>query len=267
MTIREREEELFQRWRTERGYGRFIKDGVFDEGTWRRQTVRLTFILKEANWPGGDGDLRWNLVHEPDPRNWRTWNNVARWTKALLEGGAYPGRVSAEERVEWLKRVSFLNLKKVGGGPVNDVKALWSFAHNDAELIREQLSLYGPDIIVCCGRNTTAKFFREEILQREDLPGGARPVLDRGSWFYTRLSERERLTAVVPFVHPQTRRSGHALWKELYEQLLEIRAALPPPSEGERRPQGPEIPCSPKEIQGTDQVGGEDQQAGVGRRR
>ena len=47
---------------------------------------------------------------------WKTWNNIGRWSKALLDGNEeYPHDMSKERRVEQLKRIAVMNLKKEGG--------------------------------------------------------------------------------------------------------------------------------------------------------
>lgn len=232
MSIWKEEKKLFQEWRLEKGYDRFIRDGVFDEATWTAQEPKITFVLKDADWLGGDGNLRWNLIHDPHPRNWTTWNNVARWAKALLEGGEYPGYISKETRILYLKKVSFLNLKKTGGGPQNEVGELWEAAKSDAAFIRRQLLLYQPDIIICGGKNTTAKFLEEAVLQ---CPASELPVRDRG-WvndipcYYIHFPGKEQLTPVVGFRHPQVY-GGHREWKLWYDKMREIGEALLVPRE------------------------------------
>ncbi len=234
MTIKKREAELFRRWREEKGYEAFIADGVFDEEVWEAQTPKITFVLKDANWPDGDESLSWNLVRKPHPRNWTTWNNVARWTEALLEGKGYPGYVSPETRIKWLRKVSFLNLKKSGGGPQNAKKDLLEAAERDADFIREQLALYQPDIIVCGGWNVTADILEHKVLRRE----GSRLVPQDEEWignvrcFYIRFPGKERLTPVVSFYHPAYGRS-HARWRTWYDQMREVGQLLLPSGEKE----------------------------------
>lgn len=235
VTIKEREEDLFYHWQREQGYDCFIKDGIFDEEEWKGPGPKITFVLKEANRPGVSDDLCWKLVHKPHPSNWKTWNNVARWTKALLDDGEYPGCISTEERIKQLRRVSFLNLKKAGGGPGAVPEEIRKAAKADAFYIRKQLLLYEPDIIICCGKWIVADVLKKEVLEREELPGGAWPVLDREeaeqvSWFHTRLPEQEKLTPVADFYHPEWFTGGHRRWREWFGQMKALRALLLPPS-------------------------------------
>lgn len=231
--IKKQQDQLFDRWQTERGYPFFVRDGVFDEDTWEAEPLKITFILKEANWQNENVPLcEWVLNQESNP--WKTWNNVARWTKALLEGGEYPRYVSREERTRLLKRVSFLNLKKTGGGRGANPKKVRQAARDDAEYIREQLLLYKPDLIVCCGKWLVADVLQKEVLQRPDLPGPFLPAQDWENWdgfpcFYTRFPGKERLTPVASFYHPEWFTGGHGQWQIFFEQMKEARAVLLPP--------------------------------------
>lgn len=260
--VKEREARLFERWRAERGYSCFMTDGVFDEETWSRQRLKITFILKEANWPGGNQDLCQYLLKDSSRNAWSTWNNIARWTAALLQGEEYPEHISQEMRVEYLRKISFLNLKKVGGGSSTDHDELRKYARADALYIREQLLLYCPDIIICCGKWVVA-----DILEREVLAGtGGMTVQDREELdgipvFYTRFPGKERLTPVVSFRHPQKRYTGHGQWREWYAQMKEVREVFLPSDQ--RFPEGLQISRSPEEVEGTGQISREKQETGV----
>lgn len=229
--IKEQEKRLFEHWQTERGYPSFIADGVFDEKLWTAEPLKLTFVLKEANWRNGNVDLcKWVLDNTP----WKTWNNIARWTKGMLEGGDYPAYLSVEERNRLLSRVSFLNLKKTGGGSRTDSRELRVYAHADAPYIRKQLLLYKPDVIVCCGKWIVADSLEKEVLQRPDLPGPFLPAQDWEGWdgapcCYTRFPGKERLTPVISFRHPEKRYSGHVQWRAWYAQIKAAREMVLPP--------------------------------------
>ena len=42
-------EELFNKWRTEKGHEFFCKDGFIDEDTFKKQEKKILFIAKESN--------------------------------------------------------------------------------------------------------------------------------------------------------------------------------------------------------------------------
>jgi len=114
MTIKEKEKLLLEQCKTERNYLSFTWDGIFDEQTYLEQPLKILYILKEADWPGLNTDLLlidW-LLSENSPTYWKTWNNIARWTQALLVGGEYQKHVSKQDKTHWLKKIAFIELKK-----------------------------------------------------------------------------------------------------------------------------------------------------------
>ena len=62
--LKEKERELFLRWKLERGYQHFISDGILDEAEWNKQKYKILFVLKEANWENGNADLCEFLLSE-----------------------------------------------------------------------------------------------------------------------------------------------------------------------------------------------------------
>ena len=112
MSVKEKEQALFSAWKESQGYKYFISDGVFNEEELDKQDYRILFVLKEANWENATADLCELLLSEKSSGYWKTWNNIARWTKAILEGGNYPRYVSKADKTYWLKKVIAMNLKK-----------------------------------------------------------------------------------------------------------------------------------------------------------
>ena len=232
--IGEKQTELFDRWQSEQGYPYFIKDGVFDEKTWNGEPLKITFILKDANWPNANENLCDHVLNGHSPTIWKTWNNIARWTQALLEGGEYPWHLPEEERSRLLRRVSFLNLKKTGGGRGAKPKEIRAAAQNDAAYIREQLLLYKPDLIICCGKWLVSDILAKEVLQNPRL-SPIFPVQDREEAedgtqnFYTRFPGKECLTPVVDFCHPEWIEGGHPRYQEDFQRMKSLRKTLLPP--------------------------------------
>lgn len=222
--LKEQERQLFQRWKAEQSYSSFISDGIFDESLWAQQPVKVTFVMKEANWENGNADLCQWLLEEHKGSYWKTWNNIARWSQALLAGGEYPRRVSKADKTDWLSRVSFLNLKKVGGGRRTDNSVLREFAARDASYIREQLSLYAPDILICCGWWVVADILYQDVLPKDAL-GPWQKTSGGFDYFRGQLGGKE--IPVVSFYHPQ-RIASHAVFEEWYEHMKKIGSELLP---------------------------------------
>ena len=66
--LKEKELELFSRWRKERKYEYFISDGILDEIEWNKQDYKILFVLKEENWKNANEDLCEFLLSE---KSWR----------------------------------------------------------------------------------------------------------------------------------------------------------------------------------------------------
>jgi len=224
--IKEREKELFDKWKKERDYKYFITDGVLDETEWKNQDYKILFVLKEANWENANADLCEFLLSESSPTYWKTWNNVARWIKALLEQGEYPQRVSSADKSYWLRKVAVMNLKKVGGDAVAETETIRDYAFADRVFLKEQIGLYKPDIIICCGRGTGKNadilhdviFESEQISQWQEIETGTQ-------YSYFTVVIDNKTVPVVSFYHPQMR-GGHTIFKKRYEEMIEIGKIL-----------------------------------------
>lgn len=218
MTIKEKEQSLFAEWRKVQKYSCFISDGVFDEEEWNKQSCKILFVLKEANWENGNEDLCRYLLSEKSSTYWKTWNNVARWTKAILEGGEYPPNVSKADKTYWLRKVAAMNLKKVGGDAVAENDTIYSFAQRDKVYLKRQIEIYEPDIIICCGRGEgkNADILHDVVFAEEEVSEWKEPILQY-NYFLAKIHDKINIP-VVSFYHPQMR-GGHELFKKRFEEM------------------------------------------------
>jgi hypothetical protein len=220
--INELENELFARW-SQKHEGLFIEDGAPCPEQFENEKTRVTFVLKEANASGESWDMRsWAAESGGDLKSPNTWNNIVRWTQAILDGGEFPEKVSIDDRIRWLKRISFMNLKKVGGDSSSIPSEIIKYAKNDAEEIREQLCIYKPDIIVCCGvlgSKAVADCLGDFVFKYE----GAWGHYEKNGvfcWFYTQIPAKLHKTAVLSFYHPRNLGTGCSD-QVLYDAMLE----------------------------------------------
>lgn len=217
--IKEKEQVLFALWRRERNYSTFMSDGLFDEEGWIAQDVKILYVLKEANWVGGDTDLCEYLLSEPSPSTyWRTWNNIARWTQAIREGGDYKRIISKADKTACLKTIAALNIKKIGGDAEADDEEIKAFGISDAEFLNTQIELYQPDIIICCGRGNGKN---ADILHDYVLPRVSEWKPPIGVYnYYLCTFETGKEIPVVSFRHPQMW-GGH---KEFEKYFCDMKA-------------------------------------------
>jgi len=215
MSIREQENILFAKW-AQKYEGLFVSDGAPCSEQFEKEKIKITFVLKEAVSPGESWDMR-SWVDKHGGRS-QAWDNITRWTQAILKGGDYLRTVSREDRVCWLRRISFLNLKKVGGGNTTINSELVDYAKNDAHFIWEQLCIYNPDVIVACGSYVEWLLWEHILLPRQKTDEYVGGKLF-GRSYKTQFSGKDSNTNVICFRHP-SRTFGKD--KELYDQMVEI---------------------------------------------
>ena len=214
MTIFETEKLLFSDWQENRDG--FVRDGVVSETDYSNSTPKIAFILKEVNDPGGGGwDLR-EFVSEGGRS--KTWNNVARWVHGIRNLGSLPNwdfyaEITNEFRIETLKSICAMNLKKSPGTHTTDHASLNAVANEDKEYIRRQYSIYDPDLTICGG---TGDLFKS-VVGHESYKWN---TTKRGIWWY----ERDINKYVVHFAHPEARVHSPLLVYGLLDAIREICA-------------------------------------------
>ena len=223
-------EKLFLRWKQEHSFNAFITDGIVDKECYAKP--HILFVLRDMNCKSER-----NLCD--DLRNhgsgWKTWNNIGRWTKALLDGSVeYPFDMSEKQRVEQLRRIAVMNLKKEGGGSRTIGNELLTAVREQRELIYEEICLCNPDIIICCGlssakmKGNAALLMEEKVLTdcTEWESFRSQKLIREWWYYYTEINGKK--IPVISFCHPQATnlngKRGHKdLFVPLYEDMLFIK--------------------------------------------
>lgn len=214
MSISAQEEELFKLW--EGGREGFVRDGVVSESDCLASQSKIVFVLKEVNDLGGGGwDLREFLA---EGGRTQTWNNIARWVHCIRNRQNIPSwdiysEMSNDLRVEILKSICALNLKKSPGTHTTDIVSLNAVAEEDKDYIQRQYSIYDPDLTICGGTGDLFKWVaghQEKKWQQTK----------RGIWWY----ERSDRKYVVSFSHPEARVHSPLLVYGLLDAVNEILA-------------------------------------------
>ncbi|MBR5246354.1 MAG: hypothetical protein IKV25_03155 [Clostridia bacterium] len=223
--------DLFDRWQQKYSFKAFIKDGIVDIEKYEKP--HILFVLRDMNC-SVPNDLCENLRTYGSGS--KTWCNVGRWTKALLDVEDYPYDMSPQKRIEQMRRVAVMNIKKEGGYARADGKALVSYAKEQKDMIWEQIRRCDPDIIICCGQGMKDAPSNAVILEKEIFEIGAKwnkvPSCSFSrDWYYFYTEINGKQVPVVSFCHPQVtnlcgRRGHEALFKPLYKDLQLIGKKL-----------------------------------------
>ncbi|MCD8343423.1 MAG: hypothetical protein LUC19_03440 [Oscillospiraceae bacterium] len=189
-----------------------VTDGVIDEREYLAARYKIAYILKEVN--GGEGwDLR-DVVRAGN--RVQTWNSIARWTEGILSWEkdflwSDMEKDNEARRKTQLKKIAVINLKKTSGGYTAENELVHKAAVDNASVIKRQLDLYSPDIIICCG--TESAFV-------DSCYADAEPEWKstaRGVWYFM---DGERI--IISFVHPEARVRDAFLFYALTDAAKEI---------------------------------------------
>jgi len=126
---------------------RICRDGIIDEHLFEKARRRILFVMKETD--DFRGDLREFLKDGPKTQ---MWHATARWAAGLL--GDFPpfDKIDNEQAMrKSLTSIATINLKKASGGAQADMQKVNAYAQQDQNLLRRQISLIKPDVIVACG--------------------------------------------------------------------------------------------------------------------
>ena len=217
--VAEEEDRLFEDWAS--GHKSFARDGIVDADEHASSPVKLLFVLKEVNDPGGGGwDLRQFLRNGGRES---TWNRVTRWVEGIqrlpciVPWSELSLQVDNDRRKRALRKIAAVNLKKEPGGGEADDDKVREAAQRDRKFISAQLSLYAPDYVICCG-----KIVADLLVGAESI--GVYP-LNNNEWMSTRRGVRYRTvdgTPHIAYYHPQARIAGNIIHYGLIDAVAEL---------------------------------------------
>ena len=141
--------ELFAEWKQQRPEeaDRMCLDGIVCEKNYERTKPKLLFITKEPNNPEGPGfDFREWWSQEV---KYAFTNRLCEWAYGIWNGFPPLSEFEAKaDKLEVIRSISFMNLKKVGGAGAVDRERIRSVTDRDKDLLRRQVKLIDPDVII-----------------------------------------------------------------------------------------------------------------------
>ena len=234
MSILKRQEKLFEKWIA--GRPDFCRDGIVCEKSYVQSNPKILFALKEPNGNNVKEDIIPWLKSFDDSGPDRVWDNVARWAcgirritnnegipdwKEMDMSNDVDDEKFKEFKIENIKSICAMNLKKVpGGGTAND-KDVKQVAMGDKDKLKEQYKIYDPDLTICA--NTGKLFCKSMGHEIKDGAKNRKEIMawhqtKRGVWWY----EREAEKYVVWYSHPSARVPPSLLFYGLIDAVNEI---------------------------------------------
>lgn len=212
--IREQENILFEEYRKKNPQmSNIVIDGLACEEEYFEAEYRIVYILKEVN--GGENwDLR-DFVNQGG--RVPTWDNVARWTEGIFnlhkeKPWGYWQENNEARRKSILKKIGVINLKKNPGGYTSDPKEIEKAAKDNGELVKKQLELYKPDLIICGGTlwDFINACYKKDEYQVNMTSRGIEYIIDNNG------------IAIIGYTHPQARVKDQILHYALMDAMKEI---------------------------------------------
>lgn len=149
-------DNLFSIWEQrhlEAGYKRFIRDGIVDEEWWQQtqDVPKVCFFLKEARTDREEGYNLVNDLYEYEP--WNLWQRVAVWTQAIHNAVAgecaYNESTIKQKSHDAVRQTAVVNVKKSNGLAESAEEDLLKYVSEDKDLLKKELEIINPDVIVC----------------------------------------------------------------------------------------------------------------------
>ncbi|MDP1663570.1 MAG: hypothetical protein Q8L79_00450 [Methylobacter sp.] len=137
-----------------------VRDGIVNLKTYISAPYRVLWILKEPNDEKDEGgwDLR-EFLSNGNFKGYRQWKRTfslpLRVSYGMLNGftewESLPKVDKIENRV--LESIAYINLKKIPGGARANGSMIADAYKKSKHLILEQIRVFKPHVIICCGFN------------------------------------------------------------------------------------------------------------------
>lgn len=224
--------ELMRKWASdaapdEDGRKIFVFDGIINPEEWKKQQVKILFVLKEAYDKSAHNDAglyawdesEWVLKQNGRIGKSKTWRRVYQWTKAILEQKSY----SEIDDPRWddgtLDKIAAINIKKTNGKLRSVGEELREHAKRHSKELLAQIKMINPDVIVC-GYTCWLLDSALETVSEEPVR-----TIKNDRWKYKTKSlskNNEKEVTVIDFWHPACMGED----KEIYEKLIESYNAI-----------------------------------------
>ena len=216
MSIKKLETKLFNQLKINNPS--IVTDGIVNENEYLDSKYKILYIMKEVNsYQNGGWSLTEFISNGASPQ---TWDNVARWTEGILNlekdfDWEYLSGDNDLRRDKYLKKIASINLKKTPGRHTSIAKEISMATKNNKEIIKKQVDIYQPNIIICCG--TSGLFVRDclesDLTWQMTSRGIEYMILDN--------------TIIVSFSHPEARVADQYLYYALIDAIREILEEYP----------------------------------------
>lgn len=214
--------KLFDEWKQRRLL--FCEDGILHEDFYNKSPFKILFALKDVNNPrvnrlqenekSSDGkslDMR-RVLLETNEKEEKTWAPIFEWLSILLD-------TSCPENY-----FAFINLKKDEGQGSISGATLRQYTCRDADLIRRQIQIISPDVVISCGRDVFESL-HECVYQNCTIRNNEIQLTEK-MHDYGRLfdaGDTGKPLYIIEYCHPANRGRGTCTSEEHRQNMIAIR--------------------------------------------
>lgn len=169
MNIKSYEKEnkrLFAEWKCIADDIPFIKDGVMNADVWFKNKVRPLFLFGESFGTDDNSPEGYNRK--------RAWRRIALWTKGIMNTGATymePFEPWCKDIIhsdnKYVDSIAAVNIKKDSGKKRADYNEICEYAKAGRKLLKKQLELCDPTVIICGGTARALEIILDEQFRQK----------------------------------------------------------------------------------------------------
>ena len=222
------------------------EEDIAVEELWNTSPLRIAFLLKDTNDSGKDDVRKWMVLDTPESEQSRNLTggrvgrtgflpNIAR----ILYGLRYIKQLEYTDFEDFKSKYksqiveawntlpfAFVETKKIAGKKKVDVKIINDFLETDGYLLKDELDILQPNIIICTCAEPQFKFVTEEYLGSEEISEEDKILyrypqaesVECCLWYY-----RKKGVVVIKSYHPTYR--GKIPWT-IFERVISPMRAL-----------------------------------------
>lgn len=206
MTKTQQLDSLFEEWeQTTPDYrGKFVRDGIVDEGSYDAAKHKILFVAKEPNnreQQAGDFRVWWEqgLKYGFSLR-------IAEWAHGIENDFPLFDEIKYElggNRTTAIRKIAFMNLKKIGGTGNSTYSEIEKHLKQNKAFIERQVEITNPDYIIL---GLSWKELRNELFSNK--------VDWKNSGYDIHIGKKGR-TKIIDFYHPSSRNAPSASYSLL----------------------------------------------------
>lgn len=182
---------------------KICRDGIVDEEEFGKDGAKkILFVMKDDHDNKAElKDLRETL--KDGPRN-KMWQTAARWAAGILFDFPRFEKIDYKMMQNAVRQIAVISLKKTRGAAQSDMAVINAHAFQDRELLRKQIELIDPEIIIACGNFDILVWLLELAVKPENL---SQPVYYNGK------------VRVIRFLHPAMRKSDEKSYRDMKKAI------------------------------------------------